>query len=38
MIFLGRKLGKPSEKVKNEFFQQTICQIGKIACFGGKKH
>jgi hypothetical protein len=36
VIFLGGKLGKPYEKVKNEFFQQAICQIGKITYLGGK--
>jgi hypothetical protein len=36
VIFLGGKLGKPFEKVKIEFFQQTICQIGKITYLGGK--
>jgi hypothetical protein len=36
VISLGGKLVKSFEKVKNEFFQQAICQIGKITYLGGK--
>jgi hypothetical protein len=36
VIFLRGKLGKPFKKVKNEFFQQAICQLAKSHIWGEK--